>query len=211
MKPLKLITCIVVVFAVSRLPAQNYIFYLHGKIIENKGPYAVDSVSGYGAYRYYDILDSISARGKFYVISEVRGKNTDVKTYAQKVKRQIDSLLNKKVAPQKITVIGASKGSLIAMYVSSYVKNKDVNYVFMAACSDDLFDSAPELEFNGNILSIYEKSDFARSCQKFKERSKNINHYKEIELNTNLRHGFLYKPLSEWVHPSIKWATGDYK
>jgi hypothetical protein len=198
-------------FQVNLFNAQGYIFYLHGKIIENKGANAVDSVNGYGAYRYLDIIDSLSSKGKFRVISEVRQKNTDVKAYAQKVKRQIDSLLNKKVEPQKITVVGASKGSLIAMYVSLYMKNKDINYVFMAACGDDLLDSAPELEFYGNILSIYEKSDFAGSCQKFKERSKNINHFKEIELNTGLKHGFLYKPLSGWVHPAIKWANGDYK
>ena len=107
--------------------AQNYIFYLHGKIIENKGPQAVDDVNGYGAYLYEAILDSLKQNGN-KVISEVRAKNTDVKSYALKVKREIDSLLKLGVKPESITVIGASKGASIAMYVSTYLKNKNVNF-----------------------------------------------------------------------------------
>ena len=38
-----------------------------------------------------------------------------------------------------------------------------------------------------------------------------INHYKEIELNTGLKHGFLYKPLAEWVEPVVRWAEADYQ
>lgn len=189
--------------------SQSYIFYLHGMIVENKGADAVDSVNGYGKYQYRDILDSLRAGGKFIVISEVRPKNTDVKLYAKKVCRQIDSLILIKTNPEKITVIGASKGSLIAMYVSSYMKNQNINYVFMAACTDGLASSAPDLTFSGNVLSIYEKNDFAGSCNKMKPRSPEINHYKEIVLSTGLRHGFLYRPLREWVHPALKWASGD--
>jgi hypothetical protein len=188
--------------------AQGYIFYLHGKIVENQGPYAVDNVNGFGAYKYYDILDSLRQE-KITVLSEIRPKNTDAKEYALKIKKQIDSLLKSGTDPWKITVIGASKGSLIAMYVSSYVKNKSVNYVFMAACYGD--ESDPGINFYGNILSIYEKSDGAGSCIHFKNKSTGINHYKEIEINTGLKHGFLYRPLPEWINPARRWANNDYK
>lgn len=187
--------------------AQNYIFYLHGRIVEIQGAKAVDEVNGYGAYKYNEILDSLR-KNKTIVISEVRPKDTDVKLYALKVKVQIDSLLKLGIPPERITVIGASKGSAIAMYTSSLLKNKSVNFVFMAACYPT--DNASDLNFYGNILSIYEKSDGAGSCLSLKNKSTGINHYKEIELNTGMRHGFLYKPLNEWIVPAKQWAAGNY-
>jgi hypothetical protein len=190
---------------------QKYVFYLHGKIIENQGPHAVDSVNGFGAYRYFDILDSLKKR-RFTVLSEVRPRNTDSEVYALKVKNQIDSLLKLGVAPKNITVIGASKGAGIAMFVSYFAKNPDLNFVFMAGCSDNLLSVYPKLEFYGNILSIYEKSDtFAGSCAKFKTRSAHIRNYKEIEINTGLRHGFLYRPIPEWLDPAALWANANYQ
>ena len=189
---------------------QHFVFYFHGAIIENKGPEAVDSINGYGAYKYFDIVDSLRKR-KNIVISEVRKPGTDVKEYAQKVARQVDSLLKNNVSPQNITVIGASKGSVIAMYVSTFLKNKDVNFVFMAACSDDLFASHPDIMFYGNILSIYEKSDMNGTCLRFKYKSTSINHYKEVALNTGLKHGFLYRPLNEWIVPVRKWINNNYE
>lgn len=189
--------------------AQSYIFYLHGRIIENQGPNAVEKVNGYGAYLYYDILDSLKQK-KFTVISEVRPVNTDVKVYALKVKNQIDSLLKRGIKAENITVIGASKGSYIAMYVSTYAKNKALNFVFMAACGDQVSESEKDIDFYGNILSIYEKSDGPGSCMALKKQSKGIQHFKEVELTTGLKHGFLYKPLKVWVQPALNWADHKY-
>src|ERR1051325_11963678 len=98
--------------------AQKFVFYLHGAIIEYQGANAVDTINGFGAYRYTDILDSLRKRN-CTVISEVRKPNTEIKHYAQKVATQIDSLLKKDIHPENITVIGASKGTVIAMYVSA--------------------------------------------------------------------------------------------
>jgi hypothetical protein len=207
---MKKIVFIALIASLQPIFSQKYMFYLHGKIIENKGPRAVDSVNGYGAYKYYDILDSLKNHG-FVVISEARAKNTDVKEYALKIKKQIDSLLKLGKNPKDITVIGASKGASIAMYVSTYLKNTSVNYVFMAACYESGPESDPEINFYGNILSIYEKSDQAGSCVDFKIKSQGISNYKEIAINTGLRHGFLYKPIPEWLNPAIRWANGDRK
>jgi len=30
--------------------------------------------------------------------------------------------------------------------------------------------------------------------------------FQEIRLQTNLDHGFLYRPLKEWIVPTIQWA-----
>ncbi len=188
--------------------AQTYLFYLHGKIVENQGAKAIDQVNGYGSYEYDAILDSLKKDGN-KVLSDIRPKDTEVKIYALKIKNQIDSLLKLGIKAEQITVIGASKGALIAMYVSTYLKNSSVNFVFMAACYGTSFE--PDLNCYGNVLSIYEESDAAGSCAELKLHSKGIGHYKEIQVHTGRKHGFLYKPLTEWIKPSLQWAKGNYE
>ena len=191
---------------------QKYLFYLHGKIIEDQGANAVDNINGFGAYQYQDILDSFR-NAKFTVLSEVRQKNTDAAEYAHKIESQVDSLLKTGIQPSFITVVGASKGAIIAMLVSSFLKNKNINFVFMAGCNQGIRQQFPEIKFCGNILSIYEKSDdIGHSCFEFKNADSTlIGHYKEIALTTGLKHGFLYKPLPQWINPAVKWANGHYQ
>ena len=213
MKQLKHITIAFVLFFLADVAlGQGIIFYLHGRIVEVQGIHAVDTANGYGAYEYTKILNTFRKNG-FKVISEVRKMNTRPVSYAQHVVHQIDSLLKEGTNPGDITVIGASKGALIAMLTSSMLKNKGVNFVFMAACNPYSFKQFPELKFYGNILSIYEESDrIGRTCSGFRARSgKTISHYKEIELHTGLKHGFLFKPLPQWVVPALKWARKDYQ
>lgn len=189
--------------------AQRYLFYLHGAIVETQGAKAYSPQ--FGAYQYEDILAAFRKEG-FTVMSEYRKPNTDVKEYAHKVAGEINDLLKKGTMPGNITVVGASKGAMIAQYVSSFLANKDVNYVFLSNCNDYNFEANPDISFCGNILSIWEKSDVVGgTCEKYKNRSQlPIPHYKEIMLNTGLQHGYIYKPLPEWVQPTIKWAKGDY-
>ncbi len=208
----KLITTILIIIGSFSAYGQQYVFYLHGRIVEEMGPNAVETDNGYGAYEYYNILEAFR-KEHFTVISEVRAKNTDPKTYAHRVVHQIDSLISKGAKPNKITVIGASKGSVITQYVSTFLKNKQVNFVFMGGCFNDVATSMPDIYYYGNILSIYEKSDgIGQSCATIQKRSAaGITHYKEIELNTGLKHGYLYKPMKEWVAPATKWANGNYE
>ena len=192
--------------------SQHYLFYLHGKIIEDQGANAVDTINGFGAYLYEDILDTFKKAG-FTVMSEVRQKNTDPAEYAHKIVNQIDSLIKNGVNANDITVVGASKGAIISMLISSYLKNKDVNFVLLAGCINNILQSYPDIQFCGNILSIYEENDdIGRSCAGIKEKTRlTTPHYKEIELHTGLKHGFLYKPLPVWIEPAIKWANKNYQ
>lgn len=188
---------------------QRYIFFLHNKFVEENDLNTPHPE--YGKAEYNEILDSFR-KDNFIVFSEIRSKNTNAAKYAQKVVKEIKSLLKKGIAPNKITVIGTSKGGYIAQYVSTYLSNPDVNFVFIGCFRDDDIQEIPDINFCGNILTIYEKSDiYGVSAIKRKETSKcKINHFKEIELNTNLKHGFLYKALDEWIVPSKKWADGNY-
>jgi hypothetical protein len=189
---------------------KNYIFFLHNKFIEEND--LESEHSEYGKAEYLSIIKSFEKDG-FIVLSEKRNKNTDVKNYAKKIVAQIDSLLNREIKPNHITVIGTSKGGYIAQYVSTFLANPNVNFVFVGAYMETDIENYPEINFCGNILSIYEKSDFyGVSAKKRQTISKlKVNRFKEIELNTNLKHGFLFRPLKEWINPCKMWAKRNYK
>jgi hypothetical protein len=184
-------------------PNADYLFFLHAKIVEDQGRRPTSPK--YGVYEYEEILKTFKDKG-FVVISEARPKDTDVEPYAAKLIGQIDILLKAGVPPQRITILGASKGAVIAMVTSSRLKNKNVNFVIMNNCNDWV-DKNFSIDLHGNILSIYDINDeFGRSCQKFFDRATGLNRHREIELKIGIGHGVLFKPLKEWVDPVIEWA-----
>jgi len=182
----------------------KFLFYLHGRIVEIKGIRPISE--RYGAYEYEKIIEALRNRG-FIVISEARGRNTHAGQYAQKVVSQVNRLLEAGVPSSHITVVGASKGAFIAMIVSTNLQNKVVNFVFLAGCSDGLHKF--DLDFYGNILSIYdEKDQLVGSCQSFFKKSTGMSSHKEIKLKVGTGHGIVYKPLKEWIDPVVQWAGG---
>ena len=189
---------------------KDYIFFIHNKFLEENpdGAFAKDyNVNA----EYNEILKPFRKDG-FIVISEKRKPNTNGIEYAEKVVHQIDSLIQKGIKPNHITVIGTSKGGYIAQFVSTFAKNPNLNFVFIGSFQDTDIKEMPTINFCGNILTIYEKSDvFGVTAVKRKETSKlKINQFKEIELNTGLKHGFLYIASEEWLKPSKMWAKRNY-
>lgn len=183
--------------------AQNYVFYLHGAIVE--GSSTDPESQNFGRYEYSRIIKELKTQG-CTVISERRPANTIPDIYALKVTGQVDSLKKAGVSSDKITVVGASKGAVIAMLVSGLVKDSKVKYVLIAGCNAQ---NAEHYHFNlyGQILSIYERSDMiGRSCDMIKKASSGVSRYKEIELSTGKQHGFLYTPLEEWMAPLMEWV-----
>jgi hypothetical protein len=189
-------------------PAKQYLFYLHGKIIEDQGLPAVSP--DYGEYEYEPILKILESHG-FVVISEQRPKNTDGAQYARRVVEQITLLLDAGVPPEYITVVGASKGAGIAATVSSLLKNARTNFVLLGFCSPDVVEELKQYQVSlyGNLLAIRDSADaLAGSCKElfaFSE-GKGIGRQDEIVLHIGTGHGILYKPLDEWILPSVQWA-----
>ena len=182
-------------------PSARYLFYLHGRIVEqSRRPTHPQN----GIYEYDQILDTFKQKG-LIVISEQRKKDTDIATYGKKVAGQIKQLLAAGVKPDHITVVGASQGSWMAMIASTHLKNRKVNFVIIAGCAaDEGFLNMVNL--HGNVLSIYERSDLAGSCKKYQADATGLGEYKEVELNTGLRHGFIYRPIKEWIEPTVAWS-----
>lgn len=186
------------------------IFFLHNRFLETHE--LNESHPEFGRTEYKEIVSEFEKSG-FKVISEIRKGNVNAREYAIGIANQIDSLINSGMEPKKITVIGTSKGGYIAQYVSTIANNPGLNFVFVASFQNSDIQNITEINYCGNILTIFEKSDpFGISAIERKKTSTcDIRHFKEIELNTGMRHGFLFKPLKEWIQPSIKWANGNYE
>jgi hypothetical protein len=196
-------------FASGQKNNDRYIFFLHNRFLETHDLNELHPE--FGRIEYKEIIAAFK-KGGFTVISEIRRGNVNARDYARGLVTQIDSLIKNGADPKKITVAGTSKGGYIAQFVSTLALNPSLNFVFIASFMDEDIGRIPMINFCGNILTIYEKSDpFGVSALERKKTSTcEIKHFKEIELNTGLRHGFLFKPLKEWIEPTIKWANGNY-
>jgi len=181
---------------------KKHIFYLHGMIIEIQGVNAVSET--FGEYRYHDIIDALKDTGAT-VHHEVRTQKTDFNTFCKKISSKIDSLITSNVNPKNITVIGASKGAIMAMTISSINKNP-INYVLLGANSDYL-EKQGNFNLHGRVLGIYEKSDTiaGKNYQFWIDKSKDVKEFKQLEINTGLNHGFLYRPYDAWLQPAKAW------
>lgn len=196
-------------YALGQSSNDRFIFFLHNRFLEEHN---LDEFHPeFGRTEYREILGEFKKNG-FKVISEKRNGNVNAREYALEIVSQIDSLISNGTDPEKITVVGTSKGGYIAQYVSTIANNPKLNFVFVASFRNTDLEEIPEINYCGNILTIYEWTDpFGVSAIKRKETSNcKIKHFKEVELNTGLGHGFLFKPLKEWIEPTIKWANGNY-
>ncbi len=197
-------------FPTSISLTHRYMFYLHGKIIEDQGLAAVSPE--FGAYEYASILKTLADKG-FTVISEQRPKDADVWAYGREVGGQVAVLINAGVPPGHITVVGASKGAWIAAVVSFLLKNPGVNYVLLGSCHSNMVDEFKNsgMSLHGNVLTIRDAADveYSGSCSPLFQASegRGLGQHREIVLNTGMGHGIVYKPLDEWVLPTVEWAS----
>ncbi|GGG50600.1 alpha/beta hydrolase [Bizionia arctica] len=197
------------VFAFESKNDDRFIFFLHNRFIEE---HELDEIHPeFGRTEYNEIISKFKKNG-FKVFSEKRNGNVNAREYAVGIVNQIDSLIKSGIKASSITVVGTSKGGYIAQYVSTLANNPDLNFVFIASYRNTDIQNFPEINYCGNILTIYEASDpfGVSSLERKKTSTCSIKHFKEIELNTGLGHGFLFKPLKEWMEPTINWANGKY-
>lgn len=183
-------------------PSRSYLLYLHGLIVEEAGIRPKSEEHGY--YEYELILEELAGEG-FTVISEAREKGTRVKPYAEKTASQVRTLLAAGVPQAAITVVGASKGGIIAAYVSNLLREQKLNYVFLSGLFEKCLQDE-ELRLYGNVLSIHDRSDtLPITPALFFERSAGLGSFREIVLDLGLGHGLIYQPRREWIDPMLQW------
>ncbi|MGD1840062.1 MAG: hypothetical protein ACFB0B_04085 [Thermonemataceae bacterium] len=203
---LYLITVLSILSTCSSKPAEQqgekHVFYLHGRIIEEQGKNAFSEK--FGQYAFDSIVVALKVENAI-VHAEIRKENVDARTYAKKVSAQIDSLILLGVKPIDITVVGASKGAIIAAHTSD-INEHPVNYVFLAG-NNDYQEANNDWKFHGQVLCIYDLSDgiAGKNYDYWKKKDNHTTKFEQLEIKTNLGHGFLYKPLDAWVKPTKSW------
>ncbi len=185
---------------------KRHIFYIHGRIIEQQGKNAFSE--SYGEYDLDGILAAIEVN-ESVIHYEIRTENVNVRAYAMKVSKQVDSLISLGVEPINITVIGASKGAIIASNVSDLNKHH-INYIFLAG-NNEYQEQNNDWKFHGQVLCIYDLSDeiAGKNYSYWKTKDNHTTKFKQLEIKTNLGYGFLYKPLDDWTKPAKKWILNQ--
>jgi hypothetical protein len=193
----------------SDMPAEidrsaRYLFYLHGRIIEEKG--VRPTHPRFGVYEYEEILEAFADAG-FVVISEVRPSGADVATWSVRVADQVRRLIDGGVPPSHITVVGFSKGGVIAVFASSALADDRLNFVLMGACGPWV-KGQPDLVPRGRLLALRELTDnLVGSCDELFARRGNRGAQLEVVTDLGGGHGAFYTPRPEWVDEVVEWAT----
>lgn len=185
----------------------RHLIYLHGRIIQDQQNRRPEHPQ-HGPYELDAIAEMFRSRG-FIVSAEMRPKEISVGDAADVVVRQVRQLLSSGVPPERITVAGASMGASIAMRAAARLAHPEVRFALIAPC----FVRSAETVFkeegaypSGRILAVREESDVPSATCTGEPGSRPSVQFREVVLNTGLAHGFLYRPLPEWVEPVVKWA-----
>jgi hypothetical protein len=191
-------------------PATRHLIYLHGRIVQEQQS-ARPKHPEFGYYELDQIVETFEKRG-FTVTDGIRPKAATLDESAAKVVDQVRTLLASGVPASRIAVVGGSMGAAIALRASLRLQNPAVSFSVLGACMSQ---SVPQLlsEYGqkpaGRILAIREKSDkTSEPCPPWSDdaRSRATLTVRELVLETGLRHGFLYRPLPEWVEPVVEWS-----
>jgi len=189
-------------------PAIKHLVYLHGRIIEDEGRRPTHP--RFGVYEYQEILDAFAAAG-FTVHSDQRPAGSSPPEWAAITATEIRGLLDQGIPARDITVVGFSKGGVIAVLTALELGDPEVNFVFIACCGpwiDEVFD-APGERIRGRMLSIYEASDTTGSCRGLFDHASTDAVTAEVELHIGGGHGAFYRPHTDWIEPVLRWASGE--
>jgi pimeloyl-ACP methyl ester carboxylesterase len=185
--------------------------YLHGRIVgeqQDRRP----KHPQFGYYELDQILEAFRQRG-FGVTCDMRAKGEALAPAAEHAAEQVRALQAAGVPPGRITVLGASMGAEVALLASAKLHEPELRFAVLGAC---LSLSVPELWAErgrrpaGHLLAIREKSDeTTEPCPAWTDAAgpRGRLEVRELLLDTGLRHGFLFRPLPEWVDPVVEWAT----
>ncbi|NMH60692.1 alpha/beta hydrolase [Alteromonas ponticola] len=186
----------------------RFIFYSHGYIVEGDDPRPVHPE--WGQYDYPGILSALSKLDAV-IISTHRPAKSDPFMHAEAISRQVEYLLEQGVFPNKITIMGFSRGGFITAIASSLIKHPDINYIILAACTRAL-SSNTDVRLTGHVLSIFETSDAVGSCDKVVARAPQlVSSFIEISISTGLSHGAFYRPDNPWLAPVESWLAARTK
>ena len=188
----------------------RHVLYVHGRIVQEEQSRRPSSPR-FGYYELDQILAALRKPG-FDVIDGIRPKEATVSESADWIVSRVRELLAAGAPPDRVAVVGASMGAAITLLASARLQNRDLRFAVLGACFSR---SAREILGGerkpplGRVLSIREESDEStRDCPAF-ENAGGPNPalvVRELVLHTGLSHGFLYRPMPEWVGPVVAFV-----
>lgn len=191
---------------------RRHVIYLHGRIVQEEQTTRPRHPE-YGHYELEKILAALRGQG-FEVIGEIRPKPWSLRDSAEHVAGQVRQLLESGVPADRITIVGASMGASIALLASVRLGNPDLRFALIGACLSGNVRALRAEEGSppsGRLLFIRESSDeLSDPCPPLKEDPGALSPFvaRELVIATGLRHGFLYRPLPEWLDPVVERAGG---
>jgi hypothetical protein len=188
-------------FPEAIMPAEKYVFYSHGLIVEGENLMPVNE--RWGVYDFIAVRKAL-ADPSYNLISYHRPDKTVPDEFAEKLATDVRKLLKAGVKAENITLLGFSRGGEITLLASDKLRLDKINTILLAVCGGFVKENL-EYQAYGNVYSIYETSDFSGSCQFLKNRNDNIHLFKETAISTGKEHGAFYQPLPEWIVPVKAW------
>ena len=182
--------------------SERYVIYSHGLIVEGEDSQPVHPE--FGMYDFPAIKAALFSNGGYNLIAPHRAKNADGKAYVQKLEGGVRRLLAAGVPPDRITLVGFSRGAQLTAMAASRLRPLNINTALLALCSRGDFVATPPVTLTGRVLSVYETSDSVGSCAALARRSQ-LTSFEEIAIHTGLAHGAFYQPRFEWMAPLKAW------
>ena len=184
----------------------SYVFYSHGYIVQGDNEKPVHPK--WGVYDFPAVKSELSD-SSYKLIAYHRPANTSPFEYSQKLAAQTNELLSNGVPAKNISLVGFSQGGFITAITSNILKNTELNFVILAACTSSLGRNK-DIRIHGHLYSIYETSDAVGSCNEVVARSGDtVTSYKEISISTGKEHGAFYRPIEPWLTPVKAWLKRD--
>ena len=193
-------------------PAARYIVYLHGAWPET---HAKDEPHPKrGPFRYDAIVAGLADRG-FEVISELRTKPTNPRTFARLTREKIEALIARGVPAKNVTVVGFSKGGEMALIIGAKLRQQEASFAILAGCAKGksrqsyekiLANDASTLR--GRFLSLYDQADrVAGTCREAFAKT-GVATVKEEVLKVGKGHGTFYEANRVWLDRVSDFARG---
>jgi len=190
--------------------APRHLIYLHGRIVQDQ-QMARPKHKEWGYYELEKILATFRERG-FTVSGDIRPKEATLDQSADRVAGQVRSLRTAGVPLERITVVGASMGAAIAFRASERLAEPGLRVAVLGACFSSTVEAIAK-EYRrppaGRFLTIRDTSDeTSEPCAAWRDDATRYPSLRarEVVIHTGQSHGFLYRPLPEWVEPLMEWA-----
>ncbi len=186
--------------SVAMAAPEQHLFYSHGAIVE--GDNARPEHPRYGVYDFPAIVKALQWPG-WVVHARHRPAGQSVDAHARLLAAEVRALLRQGVRPEQIVLLGFSRGGVITLRASEYLKQPALRLVLMASC----FSGLGKRDFHpvGRLHSLYESSDSVGSCKPLLRSWPELHLQDERSIHTGLAHGAFFWPRHEWLDIVRDW------